>query len=380
MKIVLACLFCFGNIMAQVPSYVPTNGLVGWWGFNGNANDASSSGNHGTVYGAVLANDRNGKINSSYSFNGNQHILIPHRDNMNSDFITISLWFKSNSISNSSLIYKTSLNAKNEVYGCVFNYPSIGNNVWSVKNGNNCNNPGAGWQTTNTTGNFFDGNWHNIVCTYDGKYSRVYIDNSLISSDTFQTSVMDRCAGDINIGKGWNSNYHMIGSIDDLGIWNRVLTSKEIENIFHTKTPMNLTSKVISNVTCFQGNDGSATVEVNGGMPPYIYEWNSIPKQTTQTASNLVAGEYIVTVTDSIGVTEKIKLDITQPNEIPAPTITGEQSICLSSTPSTFTVNQIPGYSIEWEKPRLGSIVSYKLNAVSIIWNASGTDSVRVKI
>ena len=67
-------------------------------------------------------------------------------------------------------------------------------------------------------------------------------------------------------------------------------------------------------------------------------------------------------------------------SELPAPTITGEQSICLSSTPSTFTVNQETGYSIEWVKPRLGSIVSYKLNAVSIIWNSSGTDSVRVKI
>jgi hypothetical protein len=33
----------------SVPSYVPTNGLVGWWGFNGNAQDGSGNGNHGTV-------------------------------------------------------------------------------------------------------------------------------------------------------------------------------------------------------------------------------------------------------------------------------------------------------------------------------------------
>ena len=36
--------------MAQtVPSYVPTNGLVGYWGFDGNARDYSGNGNHGTV-------------------------------------------------------------------------------------------------------------------------------------------------------------------------------------------------------------------------------------------------------------------------------------------------------------------------------------------
>ncbi len=35
--------------MAQVPNYVPTNGLVGWWPFNGNANDESGNGNNGIV-------------------------------------------------------------------------------------------------------------------------------------------------------------------------------------------------------------------------------------------------------------------------------------------------------------------------------------------
>ena len=39
---------------AQVPSYVPANGLVGWWPFNGNANDESGNGNNGTVNGATL--------------------------------------------------------------------------------------------------------------------------------------------------------------------------------------------------------------------------------------------------------------------------------------------------------------------------------------
>ena len=52
----------------NVPNYVPTNGLVGWWPFNGNANDESLNGNNGMVSGASLMNDRNGVANSSYSF------------------------------------------------------------------------------------------------------------------------------------------------------------------------------------------------------------------------------------------------------------------------------------------------------------------------
>jgi hypothetical protein len=51
------------NLYGQnVPSYMPTNGLVGYWPFNGNANDASGNGNHGIVYGASLATDRNGNV------------------------------------------------------------------------------------------------------------------------------------------------------------------------------------------------------------------------------------------------------------------------------------------------------------------------------
>jgi hypothetical protein len=34
--------------------------LVGWWGFNGNAQDGSGNGNHGTVNGATLTTDRLG--------------------------------------------------------------------------------------------------------------------------------------------------------------------------------------------------------------------------------------------------------------------------------------------------------------------------------
>ena len=66
------------NAYSQLPSYVPSNGLVGYWPFNGNANDESGNGNNGTVSGATLTNDRNGIANKAYSFNGI------------SDYITIS--------------------------------------------------------------------------------------------------------------------------------------------------------------------------------------------------------------------------------------------------------------------------------------------------
>ena len=58
------------GIAQTVPAYVPTDGLVGWWPFNGNANDESGNNNHGIVNGATLSTDRFGQTNKAYNFNG----------------------------------------------------------------------------------------------------------------------------------------------------------------------------------------------------------------------------------------------------------------------------------------------------------------------
>jgi hypothetical protein len=77
----LAVLLTTTLSVAQIPSYVPTSGLVGWWPFNGNANDESGNGNNGTVNGATLTSDRNGNANKAYNFDGGincQNISIPN--------------------------------------------------------------------------------------------------------------------------------------------------------------------------------------------------------------------------------------------------------------------------------------------------------------
>ena len=62
--------------LAQPPAYVPTDSLVGWWGFNGNANDESVNTNNGTVNGATLTTDRFGNANSAFDFSGSSNYII----------------------------------------------------------------------------------------------------------------------------------------------------------------------------------------------------------------------------------------------------------------------------------------------------------------
>jgi hypothetical protein len=85
------------QLFAQVPNYVPTNGLVGWWGFNGNANDESGNGNNGTVNSATLTTDRFGNANKAYSFDGvNDQINIPSSNSIANfpNGQSISFWMK----------------------------------------------------------------------------------------------------------------------------------------------------------------------------------------------------------------------------------------------------------------------------------------------
>ncbi len=45
-SILFTAIPCFTQ---SIPSYIPSDGLIGWWPFNGNANDESGNGNNGAV-------------------------------------------------------------------------------------------------------------------------------------------------------------------------------------------------------------------------------------------------------------------------------------------------------------------------------------------
>ncbi len=70
------------------------------------------------------------------------------------------------------------------------------------------------------------------------------------------------------------------------------------------------------NVNCNGDSTGSASVSASGGTTPYSYLWNSIPNQTNPTASNLIAGSYTVTVSDSNACTSMDTVIISQPSPL----------------------------------------------------------------
>ncbi|MCB0543086.1 MAG: gliding motility-associated C-terminal domain-containing protein, partial [Saprospiraceae bacterium] len=78
--------------------------------------------------------------------------------------------------------------------------------------------------------------------------------------------------------------------------------------------PLVFDSITFKAVSCFGGNNGTATVFVHGGMPPYTYLWNNT--QTTQKALNLIVGNYSVVVTDAGGCSVSASVVVTSPDEL----------------------------------------------------------------
>jgi outer membrane protein OmpA-like peptidoglycan-associated protein len=66
-----------------------------------------------------------------------------------------------------------------------------------------------------------------------------------------------------------------------------------------------------TNVTVYDGSNGTATANINDGIAPYTYKWSN--GDTQQTARNLVAGTYTVEVTDNLGQQATCEVTITQP-------------------------------------------------------------------
>jgi hypothetical protein len=84
-------------LCAQIPSYVPTEGLAAWWPFSGGADDVSGNGNNGVVQGAVLTEDRNGQPNGAYLFDGiNDYIEVPNSPTLNMSSLTVAGWINCN--------------------------------------------------------------------------------------------------------------------------------------------------------------------------------------------------------------------------------------------------------------------------------------------
>jgi hypothetical protein len=226
---------CSYILSAQVPSYVPANGLVGWWPFNGNANDESGNGNNGTVNGATLSSDRFGVSNKAYSFNGvNNTITTLNQVIPKNQSFTISLWVNPNNV-----------NGLQEFISQNFN-PSA---FYVGMNGGNLR-CGDLWQSTGVLISAL--NWQHITIVRKLNLDVfVYMNNSLQASLGSDISIGGSNTDPLVFGKQYGGNAEFFnGFLDDVGIWNRALTQQEITNLYTSSVPPTCSVSASASAVC----------------------------------------------------------------------------------------------------------------------------------
>ncbi|MBK9254518.1 MAG: T9SS type A sorting domain-containing protein [Saprospiraceae bacterium] len=212
--------------ISQIPSYVPKDGLVGWWPFNTNAIDVSGNGNNGIVNNVKLTNDRFGNSNSAYDFDGIKSYI---HVNKNFDFIerSFSFWFNASSLNNTTQIIIghdnpslnfgftiAAINTDNNLY-LQSGFPAIlGVNSIKIKNSQ----------------------WYHVVISRNAHTTYYYVNSVLIYTQQNKNGSSDYASlKGITIGTTRNLDRFFDGQIDDLGVWNRALSLCEISDLYHAQ-------------------------------------------------------------------------------------------------------------------------------------------------
>jgi len=215
-----------------------SDGLVAYYPFDGDANDVSGHGNHGSVKGATLTADMFGNMNRAYHFDGNDdyiqfntpviHYTAPY---------SVSFWIKYGAVpdvnnylvsnggqTNSSQGFAFAVVGSSHTY-CNQSYPKGA--IFFI----------VGYQESAVRTTVFApislGEWHHVTGIWDGHRVILYIDGQLAQTDVCENPYQFGSPQNMRIGAPSNIlNYYFSGQLDALRIYNRTLTALEIQALY----------------------------------------------------------------------------------------------------------------------------------------------------
>ena len=245
LTLLLGCLLVSLSLCAQLPSYVPTDGLVAWYPFNGNANDESVFGNDGTVVGATLTTDRFGSANSAYNFDGNDHIEAAHQEwlNTGTGSKTWAGWGRKTS-GNDHAHFLTKIDVTSSPYSAKNMYLRYAPNEGiEFSEGQS----GVGGNGVAIQSNSLLNQWVHLTGIKDANSgtTRIYQNGVLMGEATMQNPQLSfDNSGPLFIGCEHpyvslpSGPQYFYGDLDDLGIWNRALSETEVTALFTGMAPV----------------------------------------------------------------------------------------------------------------------------------------------
>ena len=195
---------------------------------------------------------------AAMSFNGvDSYVDAGDFSSLIGQTVSVSMWFKTTStFSSNEDLLSFGLQTTGSVSTQRIFFASSGILVASINNG------AGGYATTSYSG-LNDGDWHHLVCMWEGgsvaNGIKIYVDGSLASQATSTQSLTSAVQFIIGENLHYNSNFD--GSIDEVAVWNSTLSSCDVKGIYDATTTVN-------------GQPKSANLlDTNTTIPAPVY-WN----------------------------------------------------------------------------------------------------------
>jgi gliding motility-associated-like protein len=216
-----------------------TNGLVAYFPFNGNANDATGNNHHGQLQNGIQPTaDRFGNLNSAFLFDGvDDYIKVPDDGSFSTSNFSLVVWFQSQSDNLQNLVGKRDFTTIGGTAGAQYQFfinyppfPGIGSNL--VGNNSSCSNI-ASSSYINTSEWICRTKWYCAVITFDGSRHKIYIDGILKKNEPTSFNGFLPCSSDLRFGNWWQGDLLPFkGVMDDIRWYNRALSAEEVGALY----------------------------------------------------------------------------------------------------------------------------------------------------
>ena len=129
----------------------------------------------------------------------------------------------------------------------------------------------------------------------------------------------------------------------------------------------------VTDESCPGSFDGSISISVTGGTPPYVYQWSN--GSTAQNLNGLSTGLYTIIITDSNGNTQTMNITVGLTANLPVtPTSINGWSFGVCGKTKSYTILPVAGTSYQWTVPS-GAVIQSGQGSDSIVIAFSGSFS-----
>ncbi|HQU85553.1 MAG TPA: hypothetical protein PKY59_20635 [Pyrinomonadaceae bacterium] len=224
----IAVFILSGAAFAQV---TPPSGIVGWWAGDGDARDISGNGNTGTLQNGVSY--RVGKVGQAFQFGGNgntsnsgDRVIIGNPAILQLQSFTVEAWVRRSSTS-----ITTNSPVSGVAGGTIF---AFGQNGWGMLIDQATSRlvfTKVGVNSISSNLTITDTNWHHVAVSISGSQAVFYRDGVADTPINYASTFVYTTDAAIGARGDSDARNAFFGAIDDLAIYNRVLSAAEIQSI-----------------------------------------------------------------------------------------------------------------------------------------------------